>query len=121
MRTGSRDQYKCDTVGHFLLTLHQELAADKDLVTNNSKRGLDYTIVRPGGLNLEKGQGKIEAGKVHLSQTISREDVAEVIMRCIEEPGTIGLAFDVVGGETPIAEAVKHVATQKINTFEGHY
>lgn len=42
-------------------------------------------------------------------------------MQCINNSATIGLAFDVVGGETPIAEAVEDVATHKIDTFEGYY
>lgn len=78
-------------------------------------------IVRPGGLNTEEEKGQIAAGKVHLSTTISREDVAEVVIQCIANSGTIGLVFDVVGGDTPIAEAVKDVATQKIDTFAGYY
>jgi hypothetical protein len=42
-------------------------------------------------------------------------------VHCIKTPSTVGLAFDVVGGETPIAEAVDEVGSQKIDTFEGHY
>lgn len=52
---------------------------------------------------------------------ISRADVAEVVKCCIEDPGTIGLAFDVVGGETPVAEAVRTVAEQRVDTFDGLY
>ncbi|KAG9900317.1 NAD(P)-binding protein, partial [Aureobasidium melanogenum] len=98
-----------------------KLAADRDLVTQNSRRKLDYTIVRPGSLNTDKGSGKVAAGKVHLSNSVSREDIAEVIVQCIKNPSTIGLAFDVVGGETSIPQAIEEVASQKIDTFEGHY
>lgn len=77
--------------------------------------------MRPGGLNTEPEKGKIEAGKVHLSTTISREDVAQVVKMCIEDESTIGLAFDVVGGDTPIAEAVKDVTTKRTDTFDGYY
>jgi nucleoside-diphosphate-sugar epimerase len=98
-----------------------KLAADRDLVTQNDRRKLDYTIVRPGSLNTDDGSGKVAAGKVHLGKSISREDVAEVIVHCIKTPSTIGLAFDVVGGETPIAEAVGEVGRQNIDTFKGHY
>lgn len=101
--------------------MRAKFAADRDLVTGNARRGLEYTIVRPGGLTLEKGTGKVSAGKVHSKATVSREDVAEVVVRCIEESGTVGLAFDVVGGETPITEAVAKVAEDKTNTFEGFY
>jgi nucleoside-diphosphate-sugar epimerase len=98
-----------------------KLAADRDLVTQNDRRGLDYTIVRPGSLNTDEASGNVAAGKVHLGKSISREDVAEVIVHCIKTPSTIGLAFDVVGGGTPIAEAVGEVGSQNIDTFQGHY
>lgn len=107
-----------DVIGAYM---RAKFAADSNLVTENARRGLEYTIVRPGGLTTEKGVGKVAAGKVHSKTTVSREDVADVVVRCIEEKGTIGLAFDVVGGETPITEAVKKVADEKINTFEGFY
>lgn len=98
-----------------------KLAADRDLVTQNSRRKLDYTIVRPGSLNTDKESGKVAAGKVHLGNSVSREDIAEVIVQCIKTPSTIGLAFDVVGGETPITQAIDEVGSQRVNTFEGHY
>lgn len=95
--------------------------ADKSLVTENGRRKLDYTIVRPGGLSEDKGTGKIAAGKVSLVPSIPREDVARVIFAAINNPKTIGLAFDVVGGDTPVEEAIEEVASKKIDTFEGHY
>lgn len=98
-----------------------KLAADRDLVTENDSRKLDYTIVRPGSLNTDEGIGKVAAGKVHLGKSISREDVAEVIVRCIKTPSTIGLAFDVVGGDTPIAQAIDKIGNGRVDTFEGHY
>ncbi|KAI5209399.1 NAD(P)-binding protein [Aureobasidium subglaciale] len=98
-----------------------KLAADRDLVTKNDTRKLDYTIIRPGSLNTDKGSGKVAAGKVHLGNSISREDVAEVIVKVIENPATIGLAFDVVGGETSVKEAVQQVGDEKTDTFKGHY
>jgi len=101
--------------------MQAKFAADRNLVTENARRGLDYTIVRPGGLSEEPAQGKVAAGKVHLSNTISREDVASVVVECIKQTDTIGLVIDVVGGETPIAEAIAQAATERINTFEGRY
>jgi nucleoside-diphosphate-sugar epimerase len=98
-----------------------KLAADIELVTGNQKRGLKYTIVRPSALKDDKGTGKIEAGKVEISSPISREDVAAVLAEVLEDDSTAGLAFDIVGGNTPIAEAVKNVAEKRIDTFEGHY
>lgn len=80
-----------------------------------------YTIVRPGGLAEEPGKGTVAAGKVHLGTMIAREDVAATIFACMQNEGTVGLAFDVVGGETPIEEAVKGVVERKEDTFEGFY
>jgi nucleoside-diphosphate-sugar epimerase len=101
--------------------MEAKLAADRSLVMENGRRGLDYTIVRPGRLSEEAATGKVEAGKVHLAHSVSREDVASVVIECLKQPGTIGLAFDFVGGETSIEEAVASVAEQKVNTFEGRY
>lgn len=98
-----------------------KLNADREFVQGNGRRGLEWTIVRPGGLTNEKGAGKVSAGKVRLNAVISREDVAEVVWRCIEEDGTKGLAFDVAGGETDIAEAIKYVPDNRIDTFAGRY
>ena len=95
--------------------------ADRNLVEENGRRGLEYTIVRPGGLSNEPATGKIEAGKVHLSSMISREDVAAVVVKCLTEDGTKGLAFDCVGGETPVDEAVEKVARERVDTFTGRH
>lgn len=101
--------------------MEAKLAADTALVTGNGARGLKYTIVRPGGLSEEPGVGTVSAGKVGISRTISREDVARVVAATIANADTAGLAFDVIGGETPIAQAVKEVADGKVDCFEGHH
>lgn len=101
--------------------LEAKFKADKDLRTGNDKRGLDYTMVRPGGLINEAGVGLVDAGKVHLGTPVRREDVAGVVVACIENPDTIGLAFDVVGGQDAIVDAVKKVGDGRIDTFEGYY
>lgn len=98
-----------------------KLAADKDLVTNNGKRGLEYTIVRPGGLSMDPATGKCAAGKIHITPTISREDVAQIVYECIKNEGTKGLAFDCVGGDEDISTAVARVAKDKVDTFSGYY
>ncbi|GAB7333095.1 hypothetical protein MBLNU13_g04767t1 [Cladosporium sp. NU13] len=98
-----------------------KLAADRSLVAENGRRGLEYTIVRPGRLLDEAGTGKVAAGKVHWGNGIPREDVARVVVEVLRQPKTIGLAFDVVGGETEVEKAIAEVAQGRIDTFEGRY
>lgn len=101
--------------------MQAKFAADRNLVTENGRRGLEYTIIRPGGLNNDPGKGMIAAGKVHLGTMISREDVASAVVECLKNDGTKGLAIDCVGGDTPIAGAVAEVAKGKIDGFAGRH
>jgi nucleoside-diphosphate-sugar epimerase len=101
--------------------MEAKLAADRSLVTENGRRGLEYTIVRPGRLSEDASTGDVDAGKVHLAQSIPREDVAKVVIEVLKQPKTIGLAFDVVGGKTAIQQAVSDVAEGRVDTFEGRY
>lgn len=79
-------------------------AADKAVMES----GLDYTIVRPGGLTDEPGTGKVEvAESLDHSGSVSREDVALVLAECLTAENTIGKGFDLLAGETPVPEAVR--------------
>ena len=80
-------------------------AADREV----AESGLDYTIVRPGGLTDDAGTGRIDAADalpLERYGVIPREDVAATLLACLDEPKTIGKAFDAVSGETPIREAL---------------
>ncbi|TKA73573.1 hypothetical protein B0A55_07913 [Friedmanniomyces simplex] len=101
--------------------MRAKLAADRSLVTENGRRELEYTIVRPGGLSDDAGKGKVAAGKVHLDAMISRGDVASIVVECLKNDSTKGLAVDFVGGDTPIADAVAEVAKGRVDTFAGRY
>jgi uncharacterized protein YbjT (DUF2867 family) len=69
--------------------------------------GLDYTIVRPGGLTDDPGTGLVTVAE-HLDRgQIPRADVAAVFAACLEEPATIGKSFDLISGDTPIAAALR--------------
>ncbi|KAL8392489.1 hypothetical protein RB595_002615 [Gaeumannomyces hyphopodioides] len=105
-----------------------KLAADTELCRGNAHRGLDFTIVRPGGLGpAEDAKGAVAAGRVPgcLSaagrKMVSRADVAVVLVECIRDRATVGLAFDVVGGDEPVSDAVARVARDKEDTFQGFY
>ncbi|KAK5092383.1 hypothetical protein LTR70_003930 [Exophiala xenobiotica] len=101
--------------------MEAKLKADRELASGNRKRGLSWTIVRPGRLVDDAGSGRCEAGRVHFGKPISREDVARVVLACIEKEGTAELAFDVVGGDIDVNEAVRNVAEKKEDCFEGFY
>ena len=73
--------------------------------------GLDYTIVRPGRLTDDPGTGLVEVGApLERSGEVTRDDVAATLLELIDEPGTAGASFDLLNGETPIAEAVASLA-----------
>jgi uncharacterized protein YbjT (DUF2867 family) len=79
--------------------------AEADQAVRDS--GLDYTIVRPGALTDDPGTGHVDLAE-HLGRRgqIPRDDVAAVLVAVLDTPSTIGTTFEVVGGETPIADAV---------------
>ncbi len=68
---------------------------------------LQYTIVRPGYLTDDAGTGKVEAApSLENAGKVSRDDVAATLLAVLETPSTIGLSFDLIGGDTPVADAV---------------
>jgi uncharacterized protein YbjT (DUF2867 family) len=71
-----------------------------------TQSGLDYTIVRPGGLTDDPGTGRVTVGTDVERGAIPRDDVAAVVLAVLEAPGTVGKTFEVVSGDTPIDEAV---------------
>jgi uncharacterized protein YbjT (DUF2867 family) len=68
--------------------------------------GLDYTVVRPGGLTDDEGTGQVTIAASTGRGQIPRADVAAVLLACLDEPGTVGKSFDLITGDTPIADAV---------------
>jgi uncharacterized protein YbjT (DUF2867 family) len=85
---------------------YYEAKAEADKAVSES--GLDYTIVRPGGLTDEPGTGRVQiAEQLETGGSVSRDDVAAVIAEVLVADNTIGKAFDLLGGETPIPEAVR--------------
>lgn len=101
--------------------MRAKLAADRELRVGNDRRKLDYTIVRPGRITDDEGVGSVFVGKAHLGNSVSQEDVARVVAACLTNPDTIGLAFDVTGGDSPVAQAVAQVAADRVDSFEGYY
>jgi uncharacterized protein YbjT (DUF2867 family) len=68
--------------------------------------GLDYTVVRPGGLTDDPGTGLVTIAEDTGRGKIPRADVAAVFVACLDTPGTIGQSFDLISGATPIPDAL---------------
>ena len=86
----------------FAVYLRAKGKADAELRAS----GLAYTIVRPGGLTDDPGTGRVRAGADVGDGSISRDDVAAVLAFAVHDPALAGVTFEVVAGETPIAEAL---------------
>jgi uncharacterized protein YbjT (DUF2867 family) len=76
--------------------------ADAELVDS----GLDYTIVRPGGLTDDEGTGRVRAGGHVGRGKIPRDDVAAVLAAVVHDPYTAGLTFELISGDDPIDDAL---------------
>ncbi len=69
--------------------------------------GLDYTIVRPGSLTDDPGNGTVEAApSLGKRGEIPREDTALTIVATLKAQNTYGKTFEVISGGTPVEEAI---------------
>jgi nucleoside-diphosphate-sugar epimerase len=83
-----------------------EAKRDADAAVRDS--GLDWTIVKPGGLTNEPGSGRIDAARaLGRRGQVPRDDVALTILECLDAPNTIRAEFELLSGDTPVAEAVR--------------
>jgi nucleoside-diphosphate-sugar epimerase len=97
---------EADDDGGFGTYLRAKGQADKKL----AESGLAFTVVRPGALTDEPPAGSITAGPRLDRGQIARADVAAVLAAVLATPATAGLTFDVLSGDTPIAEAITALA-----------
>jgi uncharacterized protein YbjT (DUF2867 family) len=87
----------------FAIYLRAKAKADEELRAS----GLDWTIVRPGLLTDEPGTGRVKAAESVDRGEIPRDDVAATLLAVLDADNTIGKTFNLVGGETPIEDAVR--------------
>ena len=87
----------------FVAYLRAKGAADDNI---RARAALDWTIVRPGHLTNDPGTGQVTIAEETGRGDIPREDVAAVLLAVLDTPGTVGQTFEVISGDTPIAEAV---------------
>lgn len=86
----------------FSVYLRAKAKADQELTRSDRA----WTVVRPGRLTDDAGTGRVTLDRRVPRGEIPREDVAAVIVACLDEDRTAGVVFDVVGGDTPIDEAL---------------
>ena len=81
-----------------------EAKRDADIALRDS--GLDWTIIRPGRLTDDPPTGRVALGFDVRRGDIPRADVAAVLSAVLEDTATVNRQWNVVSGDTPIAEAV---------------
>ncbi|QLE72633.1 NAD-dependent epimerase/dehydratase family protein [Streptomyces rectiverticillatus] len=91
----------------FAAYLRAKGAADADV---RARAGLDWTILRPGRLTDDAGTGLVTLGESTGRGEVTRDDVAAVLAALLDEPGTAGRTLELIGGDTPVTEAVKAAA-----------
>ena len=91
-----------DGDGVFEEYLRAKADADRDLAAS----GLDWTIVRPGGLTNDPASGRVTAAEHVERGDITRDDVAATLAAVLDHDNTVRKTFDLVEGDTPIDEAV---------------
>jgi uncharacterized protein YbjT (DUF2867 family) len=96
------DNYDPNSTEVFQVYLRAKAQADAVL----RGRDLDWTVVRPGGLTNSPATGRVTLGESIGGGSISREDVAQVLLHVLDFPLTAARQFQVVGGPTPITDAV---------------
>lgn len=104
---GADDGRKPDHDEVFGAYIEAKKAADDDI----RARDLDWTILRPGGLTMASGTGKVHLAAHTARGQVPREDVAAVLLALLDEPRTTRLSLDLISGVVPIDEAIAVVAT----------
>lgn len=86
----------------FLAYIRAKSEADANV---RARSGLQTTIVRPGRLTDEPGTGRVQVAESTGRGDIPRADVAAVLLAVLDSPATAGRTFELISGDTPIAEA----------------
>lgn len=85
-------------------TAYVEAKRDADIALRAS--ALDWTIIRPGALVDDSPTGLITLGEEVGRGPIPRADVAALLGAVLADDRTIGKQWEVVGGDTAIADAI---------------
>jgi uncharacterized protein YbjT (DUF2867 family) len=96
------DHFDPDSDDVFQVYLRAKSEADADL----RRRDLDWTVVRPGGLTDDPGTGRVRVAAETGRGSVPRADVAAVLVALLSTGAGVRAQFELVGGDTPVAEAV---------------
>lgn len=92
-------------------TLKDYLKAKQEADVFLKNSALNYAIVRPGALTNNKGKGKIELAKsLGKFGEISRDDVAETLVKSLLNTTANTTTFEIIQGENPISEALENIS-----------
>ncbi|TWP52816.1 SDR family oxidoreductase [Lentzea tibetensis] len=89
----------------FAVYLRAKGAAEEDL----KSRDLDWTILRPGPLTNDQPTGLVALEPKLPRASVSRADVAGVLVALLDEPRTSGMTLELTSGDTPVVQAVRAV------------
>jgi uncharacterized protein YbjT (DUF2867 family) len=87
----------------FMVYLRAKARADDELRAS----GLEWTVVRPGGLTDEPGTGLVRIAERLPRGQVPRADVAAVLLAVLDDEATAGKSFDVISGGDAIADALR--------------
>jgi uncharacterized protein YbjT (DUF2867 family) len=92
----------------FAAYLRAKAAADEAVL---ARRALATTVVRPGLLTDAAATGMVTIASQTGRGSIPRADVAAVLVALLDAPETAGHTFELIDGDTPIADAVSWIGS----------
>jgi uncharacterized protein YbjT (DUF2867 family) len=87
------------------MAVYYEAKRDADVALAGSS--LEWSIIRPGGLTDAPATGRVVLGEEVERAEVTRADVAAVVVALIDDPRTIGTAWELVNGDSPVAAAIE--------------
>ncbi|GIG63935.1 SDR family oxidoreductase [Phytomonospora endophytica] len=90
----------------FATYLRAKTAAEDDL----RERDLGWTILRPGALTDDAPTGRVRLAPSVPRGSVTRADVAAVLLGLLDEPATAGMTLELVAGDLSVTDAIRGVA-----------
>lgn len=92
---GERNRAKPEADASFMRQVMYEKTRGEDHLIAS---GLDYTLIRPGGLTDGPPSGNGIMVEEYVEGSVNRSDVALMIVKALEDDSTIGKAYSVIDG-----------------------